>query len=313
MPKRDFAANFPIADDALIFSQSTVSSLELSPCRWYYGTHQGIKLEPSEAMFFGTVEHAIVEAFITGKINHFELISPQTAQKIAYEVAEEDGIDLDEKMPDRARRAAWFLELAEAAQAWYHQYWTEIGRDLDIISVEEQFAMNLGQYPAPKAEFGGETGPREVWFVTGGIDLVHNAPGTIDGTQPVMVDWKTAGRGWSVGQGTGNQQKEAYAMLYENKYGVLPVAMTFAVYNRMKHSWSPYPAKITRQSVDAYRLRLEGWINYMLNPFHLCTPSDGKRRGWWAKPDYNDVIDRCPSCRHLGDEWDNRNPGKGVW
>ena len=92
MPSRDFETMFPeIQEDDLVISQSTISSLELSPCRWLYKPEGR---NPSEPMFFGTVEHAIIEKYIVGEIDQWALISPQNAWDVALECAVDEGIDL---------------------------------------------------------------------------------------------------------------------------------------------------------------------------------------------------------------------------
>jgi hypothetical protein len=311
MPNRDFQTNFPqIEQEALIVSQSTFSSLELSPCRWYYGPYRGQKLEPSEQMFYGTVEHAIIESYLLGETNHWQLISPQSAEAIGRAVAEEDGIDLDEKMPFEDRRASWFMDLADAAQQWYHDWWIPIGKHLKLLEVERQYAMKLGDYPHLSRSLGGDGQYLPVWFVTGGIDAVFEDPET---GLPHPHDWKTSGRGWSGAQGSALGQKEAYAILYQDVHGVLPEEHTFVVYDRSRRSWKSHVGRITPESVAGYRARMDGWVRYMLDPFHLCTPTDGKQRGWWAKPDWNDVWDRCPSCRWLGDEFDSKESKVKSW
>ena len=203
---------------------------------------------------------------------------------------------------------AW--SLADAAQQWLTDFWKPEGQHLDVLEAELPLALKL--QPNDSWDLGRLNNDtpegRSVWFVTGGIDLLT---GTV--VAPVMWDWKTAGRGWSGQQGTGNNQKEAYALLLEENGYEPPSEMNYVVYDRSKHAWRIHPAKITRQSIDAYVMRVEGWVAYMLNPFHLCTPTDGKQRGWWAKPDYNDVWDSCPTCRYLGDQYDNQEKKVQSW
>lgn len=301
MPSRDFLSMFPeIPADALIVSQSTINSLELSPCRWKYRDPDS---HPSEPMFFGTVVHAMIEAFLRDEITEWEMINPQIAVDIARSQALYDGFDLEEKMPDVERRAKFSLDLTDATQAWLRDWWQADGnQNLAIKSIEEPFAMKIAdaeKYNAPLREYP------EAWFVTGGIDLLLE-----DWT---MRDWKTAGAGWTIGKGSALSQKEAYAMLVDHKYGIMPTKLVFVVYDRARKLWVEREGKITPHSVQAYRARVDGWVQYMRNPFHLCTPTDGKQRGWWSKPDYNDVWDRCPSCRHLGDGYDNKERKTAAW
>lgn len=298
MPSRDFTTMFPqILDTDMIVSQSTVASLELSPCRWYYKPE---RRKPSEPMFFGTVTHHQVESFLAGRLNDIQLLDPNLAWTASVDLATDDGFDLYEALPSEEQRAKFSLEISDASSAWLRDYWHADGnQNLAIKSVEEPFAMDItpaeGVYPEG----------RKVWFVTGGIDLLLE--------DWKIIDWKTASVMWSKGKGTALGQKEAYAMLVDDKYGVMPTSMTFWVYDRARKLWGPRPADITPYSVAAYRARVEGWVQYMLNPFHLCTPSDGKVRGWWSKPQYNDVWDLCPSCRHLGDSWDKKERKADVW
>ena len=298
MPSRDFKTMFPqIPADAPIVSQSTINSLEISPCRWLYRAE---KHEPSEAMFFGTVVHGMIEGFLEGEFTTWEVINPEAALVVAIHLAEDDGFTLDEKMPAKERRAQFALDVTDATQAWLRDWWqADDNQDLTIRSIEEPFAMQLARdYDEPEDQ-------PEAWFVTGGIDLLLE-----DWT---MRDWKTSAVMWSKGKGTALSQKEAYAMLVNDKYGIMPTKMEYVVYDRARKYWDIRPGDITPQSVQAYRARVDGWVRYMRDPFHLCTPSDGKTRGWWSKPTYNDVWDRCPSCRHLGDSWDKKERKVDQW
>lgn len=281
-----------IGEDDLIVSQSTISMLELSPCRWYYG--RGKKTPPSPQMSYGTSQHALIEEYIEGKITAVELVDPLTALRVVTETLADDGWDFETLQPDQSKRAAMCFELAEAAELWLSDWWqADENQNLEVHSVEEPFAMLLKKSTKTKPA---------VWFVTGGIDLIK--------TNFDFIDWKTAGYGWKDAAGSAMGQTLAYAMLIEDKYNVLPKRGTYVVYDRGRKLWTERPTSkgpnITREAVDAYRVRVDGWVKYMLNPFHLCTPSDGKQRGWWAKPTYCDTFDDCPTCRHLGDGYDTK-------
>jgi hypothetical protein len=262
-------------------------------------------------MFFGTVVHGMIEEFLQGNIDSWELINTDVAHIMAGDLALDDGFELVEKMPDVERRAKFALDITDATQAWLRDWWQkDDNQNLAIKSIEEPFAMEL---TPPDTVRGWPAS----WFVTGGIDLLLE-DWTIGGIDLLledwtMKDWKTASVMWSKGKGTALGQKEAYAMLVWAKYGVMPTHMDFEVYDRARKLWDTRPAEITPQSVDAYHKRVLGWVRYMMNPFHLCTPSDGKVRGWWSKPQYNDVWDRCPSCRHLGDTWDKKERKVAAW
>lgn len=279
---------FGIPEDAMILTQSTINSLELSPCR-VTTIPEGVRVEPSEAMFFGTVQHAGIEAFLKDELSHVALSAPAVWSKIAYEKADAEGIPLDKRLNDK--HLDWMSEQAALFTAWYHDFYTPVGRHWPTQLVEEPLATPLGR-------FNG----RDVFFATRGVDWLTGPVG-----ENIGVDFKTSARGWWGNKGTAMNQDDAYTYLLYADSGHMVYDWRFVVGNRSKNAWDIYSTEVTAQSMNAFIKRVDGWAKFLtLDDIpHICTPLDsGTARGWWSRPDYNHAWNFCPTCRFVGDEYD---------
>lgn len=272
----------------MLLTQSTVESLMLSPCR-VTEKPRGVKVPPSEAMFTGTVEHAIVEDFTAGRISKLQACSPQTVISYGERLAREEGFALADLIP-RKDQDRWAAKVANLTMAYIQGPWAETIRHWEILEQEEPRAVEIAIL----------SNGQSLWLATGGIDLIGRSPEL----GVVGVDVKTSGRGWGGSDGPGRIQHNTYALLAYEDYGLID-DWRYLVGDLSKLAWRWHPAAVTPASLQSTRDRIVEWAEYLILPNRptLCTPYDGKKRGWWAKPAYNDGW--CRRCRHLGDQWDD--------
>ena len=286
MPKREW----DIPDDAFAMSQSTIKSLDLSPCR-VTTVPEGVKIPPSRAMFLGTIEHAIIERRLTGEWTPFQVTVISAVEDLIHELADEEGFPLETLLEGQPVRAV-AEQASSLAREWETSPATLAVRELEPIAVE----LNAYRYVTDLSN------GQPFYLVTGGVDYLALNPLS---AHLIGVDWKTAGRGWNNGDGTGSIQSEILAFLLAPEYGVIE-DWWYVVGDWSRMKWKIHETFITPASVWAAVHRAIEWAEYLIDPNrrHLCTPSDGKKRGWWAKPAFNHGF--CPTCKYLGDEWDER-------
>lgn len=289
MPKREWS---DVPEGALKLSATTLSSLELSPCRVTMKAEDQI---PSEAMAFGTAVHAGLEQVLSGTLTWVKAQSAGHIREYVAEALEQDGFDLDHYL--NGYDLDWYAEIGDAVAA-FHPTWRTI----------ETAGWNVAEVEQPRSRPRTTTKGTEYYVVTGGIDLIAQDTGG----NTLGIDFKTAKRGWWKGDdGAARSQHSVYAWLAEEDFGLIR-DWTYLVYDRSRQTWAPYHVQTSETLIASILTRLDGWADYLaLDPAvrpHLCTPTDGKKRGWWSKPDYNPVWDTCPTCHTVGDEFDGK-PG----
>lgn len=278
----------------MLLSQSTVGSLELSPCR-VISVPKGIRPLTTEAMFAGTVEHAVVEGVILGEADHLKSISVRNILNIAEELLEDEAWTgtLADLVGDPV---GWATQLSILTEAWWTGPYATLIREMELIEAEVPRWKRHPNGALPYTE-------RELVIVTGGIDYIGRHPER----GVIAVDWKTTGRAWYQNAGGGRIQHQLYDFLVDDEYEV--DEWLYVIGDRSKMQWDERKATVTPRSKAAALDRAWQWAVYLDDPDrpYLCTPSEGKSRGWWAKPAYNHGW--CDTCRYLGDEFDQRWEG----
>jgi len=294
MPRREWS---DVPEGALKLSSTTIGSLELSPCRV---TIPHVMV-PSEAMAFGTVAHGSLERAITGQATWLQA---QVAKNIAQWAKEDlgDELDLDAKL--NGFDLDWYAEIGDAVAAFKPVFTSMLSAGWEVLECEQ-----------PRARFRplADAHVEGYWFVTGGIDLLLGR-----GDERFGVDFKTSARGWwKDDTGVGRAQHLFYSWLAEPDFGLVE-DWAYYVYDRSRRDWKFYPVKAKPKAIDAALIRADGWAKFLALPEeirpHLCTPTDGKKRGWWSKPQYNPVWGLCPTCSAVGDEYDDvQLDEEGPW
>lgn len=292
MPKREWN---DVPAEAFKMSWSTVDSLELSPCRQTLGEKEA----PSEPMFYGTVGHALAENVTAGEVSIQKAMSTKYILDLADELATEEGFDVLALLGRHA--LDWASELSFAIKAWHVGPWAEAISKWEVVETEKPRSRLVSILP----------NGQEFYLVTGGIDLITLPT---EGAKLRGVDYKLTGSGWWKDKSSARGQDDIYAYLAEPDFGLIE-DWSYVVYNRRKGEWLWHNTTVTPKSMRAMVERCIGWAEYMTleNRPHLCTPTDGGKRGWWARPAYNPAWNTCPTCRYLGDEFDSQERPSGPW
>lgn len=290
MPKREWN---DVPEGALKMSSTTLGSLELSPCRV---TIPHVMI-PSEAMAFGTAVHAVLEHVVTKRIPWVKAQTSKAIDQIVHEAFEDDPFDLSEKL--NGFELDWYAEIGDAIAAFKPLYDTIHDNGFEVVEAEKPRARDRGHY----------------WLVTGGIDLILYNEGT---GHYLGADFKTSRTAWWKGDdGRARSQHDVYAYLAEPDYGDID-DWAYLVYDRSKQVWDTYHVQSTPATRAGVLLRMDEWAKFLALPDdvrpHLCTPTDGKKRAWYSKPDYNPVWKICPTCDKVGDEFDDKpRPTDKPW
>jgi hypothetical protein len=282
----------PQEDDVLI-RPSSVTSMGLCPARVGYSLTEGYNPLPSEAMSFGTLEHAILERRLTG--DPF-VMSRQTVGDLWRElIRDENGIELDELAP-RDLIDSSVDEAIAAAFLWEEDVLPQLG---EPVIVEEVLWRPLGVLPDGRA----------VWL-HGTPDLVTEGP--------LGHDWKTAGTGWKESRRLFEAQPSAYPWLAAPRLGVEAheIAFVFWVYDRKNSEWQPHKTSRTRAEIDSW-LKV-AWmrgkqIAYGAFPATTYDSQWGNySRGWWCSPRFCAAWDIC-QFKHLADDVDETETIEKGW
>jgi hypothetical protein len=278
-----------IPANAVVLTQSVIESLEFSPCR-ITTVPPGTKVKPSFAMWRGTLSHGIIEKRLTGQWTADQATSAQRVRTLAQEYADKEGYTIEALLEgfdfDKMVDQALYLH-----REWETAVWGEWMRNMEVVMVERPFSRYVCDL----------SNGQPLYLATRGVDFIGERH---DGSL-VGADWKTTGYPWDKGSGSGKIQDDIFAFLVAPEYGVVE-DWSFWVGDWRYLKWAEYPTKVTPDSVWAAVNRAIGWAEYLMLPNrpHLCRPSDGKKRGWWAKPEYNHGF--CPTCKWLADDVDRR-------
>lgn len=296
-------------ENDIIISQSRIKSFMLSPHRVGMRGDEGFREDPSEAMFFGTFVHDLIEQRINGADLVSLTITPWLVER-AHHLAhnpphpDNDGWELS----DYATEAQVVLLVEEARDAlvmWDAEFWQVEGKHLNPINVEERVHRALGTLPDG----------RVVW-VAGTPDFVVRHQGV-----PTGYDWKTAGRGWNFAKAATSPQPPVICWLMEPITQTLYMDWHFIVYNRSKRHWERWSLEgeyeITPRYVEATMRNAWQWaraIAYEVYPAitQVTAGFSKKPRPWYARPEYDPTWEISPFKYYL-DDTDEDTPGVSGW
>jgi hypothetical protein len=281
------------SEEQLLLRSSTVGSAELCFGRALLAGEAGFDHVTSEAMFFGTVEHALAEQALIG-------IAPPVSTRfavwqIAEALADADSLPLGDLLPAGDQRQRWcddLLRLHGAWRTWWEQWcgqWAQV-----VVKVTEMPLV------APMRDLTGEVAYWIAGTPDGAVEVTTRAG------EPFLIglDWKTASRGWDKGKGSASYQHQMYSILIRRILGMQVDHWLYVVGDRSKTQWQVHPAESTPQARLGVSMRLDALAEMIQNGTEWFTPRDTKgKRGWHCKPTYCGAWPIC-QARFLGDEYD---------
>ena len=256
---------------------STVSSMMLCPGRTMGRGNDGFNDKPSEALVFGTLVHARIEQHLLGK-------GEMSMHEKLHEIWLDDGGTEHEwkrLVPIDTRN-----KVVEGALLAYEKWYQNIRPFLPTTQavVEEKLTSTIGMHP--------ETNEAVTMFGT---------PDVVYPEEWLIVDWKTAGRGWDKKKMAGQMQPMAYNLLAADKYGFEETfSFQFYVYDRKAESWKLHDyGKPSLVAIDAFRAQAFGMALLSEGePVYTPGGQGWAARGWHCDPRYCDSWSGCPG-KHL--------------
>lgn len=263
------------ADGDLHLSQTTVGNAALCPARVGYRGDEGYDYTPSEAMSFGTMVHGMAEVDLallgTPLAGNWRRDSVEGMWADGL-LAERDGSFDLHALASRDRIDKSVDEALLANKKWHRTVVPTLDLDeQDDWEIEVRKTKQLGTLPDG----------RRVWF-GGTADLV--VPG-------LVLDWKTAGRGWDQSKADTTYQATYYTWLYgvdRHKYWV---------WNRRKSDWSAFETSRSPKDVES-ALKVAWMLARQIDDgTFTATPwqdTYGKvKRGWWCSAKFCGAWDIC--------------------
>lgn len=254
----DVQAGREPSDEDVFSSQTAVNNALLCGGRLLYKGQEGYNHTPTEAMSFGTMVHGGIEKLLRvgeqcpacnddGVLHTMggDIIGPcpecgedSTPLTLGYADLEEmwaDGLrnerdgsfDLYElATTERIERSV--VEASDAINQWAIDVLPALGLGVDEeLYVEERVTAQLGTLPDGRA----------VWF-GGTADLVRPE-------RDLIIDWKTAGRGWNDTKAPFTLQATYYSWLYGQ------ANHAYWVWSRRAKDWTLFETSRTQDQIDA--------------------------------------------------------------
>lgn len=260
--------------------QSWVNTASLCMSKHGLADHPLYDGTPSEAMSFGTIEHAVIADQLDRLLNGKTFLPPQAADILALwrKIAlEKDGFELDRQAPFEVLRTLC-LEVRDALVEWHATVWLGGLKHETIVAYEVELEKPIGRLP----------NGRQI-ILRGTPDVIRVG---------ALSDWKTSGRYWEQGKADSQIQGPTYALLAEHNYPhVAPIeAMDYWVWNRSKGTWDRVTQAITFDQMQAAQAAVLEWAGLDDAGFYPPTPgaAAGKAgRGWWCSAKYCNAWDAC--------------------
>ena len=270
----------------LVERQSNVGNMETCQGRVALRPPQ---LPPSEAMFFGTTEHHIIEAIIEAWQAG---VRPPASSHLLEEVehlATDEGFDLMERFSDGVAFSRWWDEALDLGTAWIED-WGEPNMHLIDQAIYQERKLYR---PVAILEHEGE---RTIAWVSGHPDLA---------TPSQIIDWKTSGRNWAPAKAQAQIQDDIYALLVEyNEPNAHITNGLFVVGDRSKGRWYEHPTVVNDTTKRAALFRTAAQLNALFTGnFGFSPVGPFGKREWPCRPGYCPAWDMCPA-KYQGDEYD---------
>ncbi len=255
---------------------STVGSMMLCPARQMLKDVDGFNRKPSEALVFGTLVHALLESHLRGSV-----MNPVFGvHDRLHEIWLADGGTDHEwrRLVSDEKKMSMADEAAVAYQKWKRNILPFLPTSEPII--ERQMRTTIGVHPE-----------------TNEAVEMYGTPDVVYPDDRLIIDWKTAGRGWDGKKMEGQVQPLAYNLLLEGALGVAePFAFQFYVYDRKDESWKLHDYGVPDlRAVEAFQAQAFG-MALLSEGEPVFTPQGQgwKTRGWHCDPRYCDAWAVCP-------------------
>jgi hypothetical protein len=243
----------------------------LCPARAQLKRLQDELTRPAEALVFGSLVHAMIEEKL--------LDSPvEDRHGMLARIWEEDtdGSDLG-AFVILSRQDQLIAEAEEAFGQWLRQVLPFLPSSEGLV--ERRMCSQIGVHPVDN----------EAVTMCGTPDVVYP-------DEHLIVDWKTAGRGWDKQKMESQVQPLAYNVLvYDNVDSSQTYDFVYYVYNRQKGNWKKHDyGKPSLVAIDAFVEQAFG-MAVLLYSEPVYTPAGQGRtsRGWHCSPKYCDVWGDC--------------------
>lgn len=279
-----WAGRAPVDGD-IHLSQTTVNSMDFCPAKQGYRDVEGYNHTPSLAMSFGTMGHGAIELdLVEGELHRWTADDLLTLWEGGLWYERDGSWDLHELISP----AQLEIQLAEAVdmmKKWQRHVYPTLNLSSEAL-IEERATKPLGML---------DDG-RVAWF--GGTADVA------DPTAELILDWKTAGRGWDDSKARTAGQASAYTWLY----GIN--SHLYWVWNRQKKTWKSHATERTTAQVDSY-LR-HSWqralqIGAGVYPATPWQTTFGKtKRAWYCSALYCGAWDVCEMKNLSDDVWEEQ-------
>ena len=276
------------SDDDVIIRQSTINSMELCAARIGYKDVEGYFDPFSEPLVFGSLVHELIELAIEdGDVssiidNADYVLDAVMATKFNIDPNEAQGLVFS--MMERG--------MVTEAQHALKLFWSWWEREQVTTPVSEhQMYAQLGILPDE----------RKVWLF-GTPDLY-----TVEGKK--AYDWKTAGRGWSIGKADHMIQASLYSHLIHHETDVLIEDWEFLVLNRRKGEWESH--KTTRNTQQIEAAKKIAWMRALMvaHEIYPATPivteNFKTKRAWYCSPKFCPAWNVC-EFKYIADGFDEQ-------
>lgn len=274
-------------DKDFVIRQSTDKAMRLCGGRVGLMLDQSAML-PSEAMFFGTAEHFILDDYISWYHGVYEDGMPvlemdwsNVYENLIVLAADHDNLILPRCFSSESAAKQWVYEVLFAAHAWIEEVWLPWAVDVNWFGREQKLYSPLGRVKGVP-----------VWL--------RGSPDGWDDT--TLTDWKTSGRGWGKNKAYGQSQDDLYSeLIFWNTGGDVDIRNAqFVVYDRQRRTWTVHPTRITEQSREAARLRaFTNARDLILGTWSYLPTNSFDDRHWPCTPKFCPAWDLCPA-KYLG-------------
>lgn len=288
----------------VVIHQSMIETMSLCPAKRGLSWQPGYDDTPSEAMFFGTWFHHLVEYWLDFRRRGMvaDLFNKTTAESSIRKLAVKDGFDID-KLTN-----PWHItKIVDEGLFALSVFVKDVFPKIEAIvmhpksRLEQELTMPLGMLNAASA----------VWM-RGTPDVIHDQG---------LIDWKSSGRGWWSAKAVSRIQSDVYVELaIDNGYldrgqlGSYP--MDYWVYDREKRTFEKFTVHSTPESREASLLAV--WEYARAEAYGVFPPTPSAKvgktaRGWWCSAKFCGAWNICPYKAMIHDRTDLDKKRSSQW